>query len=136
MTKKIQYINPEGLISNPAFSQIVTTHGKGKTIYIGGQNAVNANREIVGIGDISKQTGQVMDNIDTALKSCGAGFEHLIKLNIFITKGQDATAAFIASQKYLSRMPAPPAITVLFIEGMLNPEFLIEIDATAFLPEN
>lgn len=48
MTNQINYINPDGLFKNPAFSQAVTTHGAGKTIYIGGQNAVNAKGEIVG----------------------------------------------------------------------------------------
>ena len=36
MDGKIQYINPDGLSKNPGFSQLVTTHGNGKTIYIGG----------------------------------------------------------------------------------------------------
>ncbi len=40
--KNIEYMNPDGLSKNPAFSQIVTTQGKGKTIYIGGQDSVNA----------------------------------------------------------------------------------------------
>jgi enamine deaminase RidA (YjgF/YER057c/UK114 family) len=59
MDNKIQYINPDGLSKNPAFSQIVTTQGSGKTIYIGGQDAVNAQGEIVGKGDIAEQTEQV-----------------------------------------------------------------------------
>ena len=37
----MEHINPDGLIKNPAFSQIIATEGNGKTIYIGGQNAVN-----------------------------------------------------------------------------------------------
>jgi enamine deaminase RidA (YjgF/YER057c/UK114 family) len=71
----VQYINPDGLFKNPAFSQIVTTQGSGKTIYIGGQNSVNRQREIVGKGDISEQTEQVMKNIQTALLACGATFD-------------------------------------------------------------
>jgi hypothetical protein len=52
MKHPIQHINPEGLFGSPAFSQIVTTEGKGKTIYIGGQNAVSAQSQIVGKGDL------------------------------------------------------------------------------------
>ena len=44
----MEHINPEGLIKNPAFSQIITTGRDGKTIYIGGQNSVNEKREIIG----------------------------------------------------------------------------------------
>jgi hypothetical protein len=52
MSNQVQYINPDGLSKNPAFSQVVTTHGKGKTIYVGGQDAINARGEIIGKGDI------------------------------------------------------------------------------------
>ena len=45
MDNEIQHINPAGPSKNPAFSQAVTTQGKEKTIYIGGQDAVNSNGE-------------------------------------------------------------------------------------------
>ena len=89
MSSQVQYINPDGLFKNPAFSQIVTTQGRGKTIYIGGQNSVNTQREIVGKDDITEQTEQVMKNIQTALSACGATFDNLIKLTIHIVQGQD-----------------------------------------------
>jgi hypothetical protein len=44
----MEHINPDGLIKNPAFSQIIMTEGNDKTIYIGGQNALNENGEIIG----------------------------------------------------------------------------------------
>jgi len=128
----IQRINPEGMMKNSAFSQAVTTYGYGKTIYIGGQNAVNADREIVG-NDIEIQTGQAMQNVQTALSACNAGFEHLVKLSIYIVQGQNPVAAFQASQKFLGTAN-PPAITVVFVAGLANPGFLIEIDAIAFIP--
>lgn len=80
MSNGIQYINPDGLSKNPAFSQVVTTQGKGKTIYVGGQDAVNARGEIVGKGDIGEQTEQVMKNLQTALSACGATFDNLVNL--------------------------------------------------------
>lgn len=53
MSNKIQHINPDGLSKNPAFSQIVTTQGSGKTIYIGGQDAVNTLGEIICKEDVA-----------------------------------------------------------------------------------
>lgn len=135
MENKKVHINPNGLISNPAFSQIVTTEGNGKTIYIGGQNAVNEKREIVGKGDILLQTEQVMKNLETALNACGASFDNLVKLNIHILQGQNAYEAFQVSQKFLSNASNPPVITVAFVAGLINPDFLLEIDAIAFLPQ-
>ena len=40
MSKKIEFISPDTLLRNPAFSQIAITKGSGNTIYIGGQNAI------------------------------------------------------------------------------------------------
>jgi enamine deaminase RidA (YjgF/YER057c/UK114 family) len=131
----MQFINPEGLSKSPAFSQVVTTQGNGKTIYIGGQNAVDQNHEIVGKNDIALQTEQVLKNVETALKSCRATFENLIKLNINVVHGQDITKGFEVSQKFLGQNPNPPIITVLFVAGLGHPDWLLEIDAIAFLPE-
>ncbi len=131
----MEHINPDGLITNPAFSQVITTQGNGKTIYIGGQNAVNQNGEIVGKDDILLQTEQVMKNLEVALRACDANFQHLVKLNIHLLQGQDAYGAFQVSQKFLQQSPSPPTIMVLFIAGLINPDFLIEIDAIAFVPE-
>jgi len=134
MSDQLQFLNPEGLSKNPAFSQLVITQGYGKTVYIGGQNAVNAQREIVGAGDISAQTEQVMQNIQTALSACGATFENLVKLTIHIVQGQDLYQGFQASQKYLGNLKNPPAITGFFVAALAHPAFLVEVDAIAFIP--
>lgn len=80
MNRKIEHINPEGLAKNLAFSQIVTTQGKGKTIYVGGQDAVNEHGDIVGKGDIAEQTERVMKNLQTALSTFGATYGNIIKI--------------------------------------------------------
>ena len=135
MNKHLKYINPEGLFKNPAFSQIVTTQGSGKTIYIGGQNSVNSHGEIVGKGDIAEQTAQIMKNIQTALTACGATYDNLVKLTIHIVQGQDLIRGFQASQKYLGNLKNPPAITGFFVFALTHPDYLVEIDAIAFVPE-
>ncbi|WP_262250370.1 RidA family protein [Parapedobacter soli] len=135
MSKQIQYISPDGLSKNPAFSQVVITQGNGKTIYVGGQNAVNAKREIIGKGNIAKQTEQVMENLKIALTACGATFENLVKLTIHIVQGQDLQRGFQASQKYLGNLTNPPAITGFFVSALGHPDFLVEVDAVAFIPE-
>ena len=135
MIERVQYINPEGLLKNPAFSQVVTTQGRGKTIYIGGQDSINAQREIVAKGDIGRQTEQVMKNLQTALSACGATFENLIKLSIYIVQGQDISRGFQTSQMFLGHLKNPPAITGLFVAALAHPDFLVEVDAIAFIPE-
>ncbi len=135
MSGKVEYINPDGLLQNPAFSQVVTTQGKGKTIYIGGQDSINPQREIVGKGDIALQTEQVMTNLQMALAACGATFENLVKLSIYIVQGQDLYRGFQASQKFLGNLKNPPAITGFFVVALAHPDYLVEVEAIAFIPE-
>jgi enamine deaminase RidA (YjgF/YER057c/UK114 family) len=134
MKGKIQHITPEGMMKSPAFSQAVTTSGPGKTIYIGGQNAVDADRQLAGRGNLAEQTVQVMKNIETALTASGATFDNVVKLNIFLVQGQDATSGFQAARPYLAKASNPPVVTVLFVAALGTPEYLVEIDATAFVP--
>ncbi len=53
------HINPEELSKNPAFTNMITVTGPVKTIYIGGQDALDDSGSIVGKGDIQAQTEQV-----------------------------------------------------------------------------
>lgn len=135
MSNQIQHINPDGLLKNPAFSQLVTTQGNGKTIYISGQDAVNVQGEIVGKGDIAIQTEQVIKNLQIALAACGATFQNLVKLSIFVVQGQDLRVGFQASQNFFGKLTNPPAIAVLIVSGLANPDFLVEMDATAFISQ-
>lgn len=135
MSGSVQHINPDGLSKNPAFSQVVVTQGNGRTVYVGGQDAVNAQGEIVGKGNIAEQTEQVMKNLQTALSACGATFDNLVKLSIYIVQGQDLSSGFQVSQKFFADLKKPPVISVLVVAGLANPDFLVEIDATAFISE-
>lgn len=129
----IEHINPKELMNNPAFSQIVTTQGDGKTIYIAGQTAMDKNHEVIGKDDIQKQTEQVMLNLETALKECNADFNNLVKLTIYVVQGQNAMDSFKVTYKHLSTSKNPPIITVVYVAGLIMPELLLEIDAVAFV---
>ena len=60
---EVKYINPDSLPKNPAFTNVVTVTGPVKTIYIGGQDAVDPSGAIVGKGDLKAQTIQILKNI-------------------------------------------------------------------------
>jgi len=132
---QVQHINPDDLSKNPAFTQVVAVTGPGKTIYIGGQDAVDASGTIIGKGDIKAQVEQVFKNLQTALEASGAGLEHIVKWNIYIVEGQPLRPAFEASQKIWGGRPNPPSISVMFVAGLANPEFLGEVEAIAVVPK-
>jgi enamine deaminase RidA (YjgF/YER057c/UK114 family) len=132
---QVLHLNPDGLPKNPAFTNVIVVTGQVKTIYIGGQDAVDASGSIVGKGDIKQQTEQVLANLQTALKAVGAELEHIIKWNVYVVQGQNIQLGFEAFQKVWGRRPNPPAITFMFVSGLANPDFLVEMDAVAVVPQ-
>ena len=132
---EVKYINPDGLPKNPAFTNVVTVTGPVKTVYIGGQDAVDASGTIVGKGDLKAQTEQILKNIQAALAAAGAQPEHVVKWNIYVLQGQSVQEGFAAFQSVWGNPPNPPIITVVFVAGLGHPDFLAEIDAIAVVPE-
>jgi enamine deaminase RidA (YjgF/YER057c/UK114 family) len=135
MQPSIQHINPDSLHKNPAFTQVVTVSGNAKTVYVGGQNAVNAEGHIVGKGDIAAQTEQVFKNLQAALAAGGAELRHVIKWQIYVVAGQPSHAAFEVFQRVWGNRPNPPTITMAYVTELANPDFLVELDAVAVVPE-
>jgi enamine deaminase RidA (YjgF/YER057c/UK114 family) len=131
----VRYINPDSLNKNPAFTNVVVVEGNVKTVHIGGQDAVNASGEIVGKGDIVAQTEQILANVRAALAAGGAGPEHIIKWNIYVVEGQSLEAGFAAFQNAWPEVPNPPAITGVFVSALAHPDFLVEMDAVAVVPQ-
>jgi enamine deaminase RidA (YjgF/YER057c/UK114 family) len=112
----------------------VAVSGPVKTVYIGGQNAVDAAGKVVGGTDVGLQTEQVLKNIDAVLAAAGARPEHIVKWNVLLVQGHDARPGFTAFQKWWGTRANPPAITVATVAGLANPEYLVEIDAIAVVP--
>jgi|SRR5579859_1291695 len=131
----VQHLNPDALPKNPAFTQAIVVSEPAKTIYIGMQNAVDASRTIVGVGDIAAQTEQTLKNVQACLEAAGATPEHLIQWTIYVAQGQSIQAAFEVGQRWWGNRPNPPANTVVLVPGFVPPEFLIGIEAIAVVPE-
>jgi len=136
MNATIEFLNPDELLKNPAFSQVAITKGSGSTIYIGGQNAITKDLEIIGKDNIALQTEYVLKNIEAALNSCDATLDDLFKLTIYIVQGQDIRKGFEGAQSFLRKLSNPPVISGIVVAGLANPDYLVEIEAIAFKREN
>jgi enamine deaminase RidA (YjgF/YER057c/UK114 family) len=132
---EVKYINPDRLPKNPAFTNVVTVTGPVKTIYIGGQDAVDPSGAIVGKGDLKAQTIQILKNIQAALAAGGAQLEHVVKWNVYVVQGQSLQEGFAAFQSVWGNRPNPPVISGMFVAGLAHPDFLAEMDAIAVVPE-
>jgi enamine deaminase RidA (YjgF/YER057c/UK114 family) len=125
----VRHINPDGLHRSPAFSQAVVVEQPAKTIYIGGQNGVDATGEVVG-PTLLEQSRQALRNIATILESEGASLANVVHWRIATVEGQSFDEGVAAFQEVWNPADPPPAITVHVVAG-LGPVFLVEIDAVA-----
>ena len=131
---EVRYVNSDTRPVNPAFTNAVVVTGPVRTVYIGGQDAVNASGEIVGKGDIRQQVRQVFVNLEGALKAAGAGLEHVVKWNVYVVEGHSFETGYEVFREVWGSRPNPPAITGMYVQGLANPDFLVEMDAIAVVP--
>ncbi len=131
---KKEFLNPKGLFSSPAFSQVATVTAAGKTIFVSGQVALDEKGELVGRGDIRAQTRKVFENMKLALAAAGAGFDDVIKLTYYIVGYRPELLAPIREvrSEYLSKTQ-PPSSTLIGVEKLFLDDVLIEVDAIAVL---
>ncbi len=132
---KVQYLNPATLNRNAAFTNVVVVSGSVRTVYVGGQDAVDAAGHIVGKGDLAAQTEQILHNIQAALAAVDARLEHVVKWNLYVVEGQSLQVGYAAFQRVWGNRPNPPAISFMFVAGLAHPDFLAEMDAIAVVPE-
>ena len=112
----IELLSPADLVQSPAFSHVAVVPAGATQIYVGGQNAVDAQGNLVGGDDIVAQVERVMANLETALESAGASMTDLISVTILLVEGTDLQAGYGAaapswpatSHRPWSRRPSSP----------------------------
>ena len=126
-----QFLNPPDLCPTFGWTHVVATTGA-KTIHVSGQVAVNAAGELVGRGDLKRQTEAAFENVKAALAAAGATFDHVVKSTIFVVNFKPEMLPVIREVRgrYFSR-ERPPASTLVGVTALAGPEWLIEIEATA-----
>jgi enamine deaminase RidA (YjgF/YER057c/UK114 family) len=132
---KKEYLNPDNMVKPKGYSHAVSVSGNYKTIYIGGQNAIDQNGNLIGKNSLKDQTEQVLINIEKILDHANAKIENIIKFNIHILAGQNPVEGFQVFQKRWKMAKDLPIVTVIFVAGLGNPDWLVEIEAIAVVPE-
>lgn len=133
---KREHINPKDLPDwSSYFSQIVITEKAGlRIIYVSGQVGVDQTKEIVGDGSLKTQTEQAFKNLQTALNSVDAGMADIVKLNVYMVSYQPEQAAIVGeSLNHYFAKGKLPALSLIGVQSLAQPEFLIEIDAEAIV---
>lgn len=123
-------LNPDTLHHNPAFTQVAVIDPPARLIVVGGQNGVDREGHVVGT-DLGSQTEQAVKNVTAALDAAGASLADVVKMTIMIVQGQPLQEGFAAYQRVLPPGTPPPTVTMMFVAGLGNPNYLIEIEALA-----
>jgi len=129
----LRFFNPPGMSSPPTYSHVVEVNGPHRVVYLAGQTGADATGKIA--EGFRAQALQVMENLKTALASVGGGFEHVVKLNSYLTNIEANGAEFREVRgSYFPNKQALPASTLVQVPRLANPAFLLEIEAVAILP--
>lgn len=126
----IERMNPRTMTQPTAYSHLVKYD---QLMFIAGQVALDGDGNVVGEGDMAAQFRQVLENLKTVLASEGADFSDVVKINIFTTDIDSFSEHGEIRRKYFG--DHAPASTLVQIERLARPVFLVEIEAIAIRPD-
>jgi enamine deaminase RidA (YjgF/YER057c/UK114 family) len=100
-------------------------------VFVSGQVSVDAEGNLVGESDALAQSAQCLENVEQALRAAGATRADVTKITAFLVNADDYPAYAQARLDFFGN-PGPASSTV-FISGLVSPEYLVEIEATAVI---
>ena len=131
----VEFGNPQGISTPTGYSHVaVVDLGNCRMLIMSGQVALNAQGELVGENDFTKQTEQVFRNIQQILQAYGGSFQHLVKTNYYITDANMVPRLREIRNQFIN-IKNPPASTLVEVKGLFRKELMIEVEATAILPK-
>ena len=106
----------------------------GNIIEITGTVALNEHNEVVGGNDAYEQSKYIIQKIEKTLMRAGAGLEHVIRTRMFVTDISRWQEYGKAHSEFFRDIK--PCTTMVEVKALIQPEFLIEIEATAIVGEH
>ncbi|MFM7333096.1 MAG: RidA family protein [Tabrizicola sp.] len=83
--------------------------------------------------DAAEQAHKVMQNIKQLIEEAGGKMEHLVKLVVYLTDVRHREPVYRVMGEYIKGVH--PVCTGLTVVALARPEWLVEIDATAVIPD-
>ena len=103
----------------------------GKTLYIAGQVARDTQGNLIGKGDFEAQARQVYTNLKNILKEAGGNLKNIVKMTTILTHyGNMESRKKIQNEFFGDIMPPN---TLMIIESLASPDYMIEVEAIAVL---
>lgn len=122
---------PEQKLDNDLCQVVVA---RGCTVFVRGQVGQDLETGAnIAIGDAGAQAEQAMRNIQQLLGEAGANLEHICKITIYLTDPRFREAVYLTVGRWLKGVY--PVSTGIVVAGLARPEWLVEVDAIAVIPE-
>lgn len=133
----VTYLNPPSSPPPAGIYSHVARMAPGELAFIAGQVAVDKAGTLIGAGDVKAQVGQVFANLGGILKDLGVDFEHVVQFTTYLTNADSIPSFFEARAALFPKLfpggKAPPN-TLLVVNRLVKPEFLVEVEAIARVP--
>ncbi|MGM4984490.1 MULTISPECIES: RidA family protein [Rhizobium] len=122
---------PEQKLDNDLCQTVVA---KGTMVFVRGQIGQDLDTSAsVAIGDVNGQTEQAMANIEMLLQEAGSSLDHICKITIYIVDPRYREAVYRVVGRWLKGVF--PVSTGIVVSALARPEWLVEVDAIAVIPE-
>jgi enamine deaminase RidA (YjgF/YER057c/UK114 family) len=122
---------PEQKLDNDLCQTVVA---RGSMVFVRGQVGQDLDTAVnIGVGDAAAQAEQAMKNIEQLLREAGAKLEHICKITIYLTDPRFREAVYRTVGKWLKGVY--PVSTGIVVAGLARPEWLVEVDVTAVIPD-
>jgi len=105
----------------------------GNIIEVTGTVAVDENNQLVGKDDAYAQTKFIIEKIERVLKSAGSSLKDIVRTRMFVTDISRWEEYGKAHGEFFGQIK--PCTSMIEVKGLIAPEYLIEIEATAIISE-
>ncbi len=123
-----EIIKPDSVHPTKGYSHVARA---GNMLLISGQVAQDKGGNMVGAGDFEAQARQVFQNLQSITEEVGGGLKSIAKINVYLTDARNIEAYRTVRDQFLGE--PYPASTLIIIDGLARPGWMIEVEATAFL---
>ena len=103
----------------------------GNTLYIAGQVARDIRGDLVGKGDFQAQARQAYANLRNILQEAGGDLGNIVKMTTILTDSGNVEHLRAVRNEIFGDIRPPN--TLLIIQGLASPDYLIEVEAIAVL---
>ncbi len=128
----LEFLNPPALSRPGSYSHIAIVP-TGRQLHLSGQVALDADGAVIGRGDLAAQATQVFANITDAIVAAALPISAVFKLTLYVVDLTPDRADIVRAARAACFGAGPfPAATMVGVSALVDPAFLIEVEAIAF----